>query len=1217
MFKKIFKFEISYWLKSPIWYIYAGALFIISILITATATGVFDSNTATVTGIKKINSPSSIGSLLSSLSFLIYFLLPSIIGSSIYKDYKSEMYQVLFSYPFTKGQYLLAKFSSSFIMTLAIIICSIAGLIIGCYLPGANQDLLLEFNILSYLQPFAILIIPNLLFFGTVVFGTVTFSRNIFVGFITVLILFVLQGIARAYLGDLDTKTWAALLDPLGSSAISYETEYWTVDEQNNNFIPFAGYILYNRILWSIISLLIFFGIFSAFKFNHNPISFRLFKKKSKRFVKRNFGGYKIHQIPKVQLDFRKTKLLKNVWKFALFELKYILKNWAFISIMAVGIIMVCIALNLGYRIQGTDSLPVTRIMIQLGQGGIGLFLLILIFLFSGMLIHRGNLSKMNQLIETTAQPTWVFIASKFLAILQMIVLIDFIVIIISIVMQTIKGFYDYEFGLYLFDYFILNFPNWIIYTVLAFFIHSLIKNYIVGFITLLVLNILLSLLPLFGIEQSIFIFNEISGTSYSDMNGYGHGLATFYIYKIYWGLFSVALFAIATLFYQRGLLKGFSARLKEAKHRFSTMHKITISTSLVLFFSIGGYIYYVNNVENERWSGKEIELKRVEYEQKFKHYGRLDRPRIISSKINLDIYPKTRDYTLEGIYKLKNKTEKPIDSIWVKTRDNLIEYKFSKPTEVSSTNEKFDFEIVQFKEAIQPGEEINFSFKIKNEPNTWLRSHSPIQHNGTFINNSMLPSFGYSESYEISSDKIREKYDLPYRERMASPHDSTALGNTYISSEADWIDFEATISTSKDQIAIAPGYLQKEWTENGRKYFHYKMEDKMLNFYNIMSAEYEMISEEHEGITIQIFYHQPHDYNLDRMMEGTKKALSYYQENFSPYQFKQLRILEFPSTYGSFAQSFANTVPFSEAIGFVADVDEENDGVDYPFTVTAHEVAHQWWAHQVIGANVQGSTLMSESLSEYSSLKVLEQRYGDKKMRRFLKDALDSYLRGRRFERQKEQPLLYNENKSYIHYNKGSLVLYALSDYIGTKKFNNILSSYIDKVAFQEAPYTTSLEFTEHLRQRTPDSLQYLIYDMIETITLYNNYVTDYEVSKLENGNYRVNFSANVIKYRTTGYGKTNYKNYENCQIKYDYEKDDETTIKLRSLPLKDYVEVGVFMQNEDGEEEVLYLEKHKITEINNEFSIEVNKKPTSVGIDPYNKLIDRDSDDNRKEVE
>ena len=57
--------------------------------------------------------------------------------------------------------------------------------------------------------------------------------------------------------------------------------------------------------------------------------------------------------------------------------------------------------------------------------------------------------------------------------------------------------------------------------------------------------------------------------------------------------------------------------------------------------------------------------------------------------------------------------------------------------------------------------------------------------------------------------------------------------------------------------------------------------------------------------------------------------------------------------------------------------------------------------------------------------------------------------------------------------------------------------------------------------------------------------------------------------------------------------------------------------MQNEDGEEEVLYLEKHKITEINNEFSIEVDNKPTAVGIDPYNKLIDRDSDDNRKEVE
>ena len=106
-------------------------------------------------------------------------------------------------------------------------------------------------------------------------------------------------------------------------------------------------------------------------------------------------------------------------------------------------------------------------------------------------------------------------------------------------------------------------------------------------------------------------------------------------------------------------------------------------------------------------------------------------------------------------------------------------------------------------------------------------------------------------------------------------------------------------------------------------------------------------------------------------MLDAVERSLNYYTENFGPYYHKQARVIEFPRS-GGFAQSFPNTVPFSEDIGFIAKVDDsEEGGNDYAFFVTVHEVAHQWWAHQVIGADVLGSTMLSESLSEYVSLKV------------------------------------------------------------------------------------------------------------------------------------------------------------------------------------------------------------------------------------------------------
>src|SRR5690606_39324266 len=144
---------------------------------------------------------------------------------------------------------------------------------------------------------------------------------------------------------------------------------------------------------------------------------------------------------------------------------------------------------------------------------------------------------------------------------------------------------------------------------------------------------------------------------------------------------------------------------------------------------------------------------------------------------------------------------------------------------------------------------------------------------------------------------------------------------------------------------------------------------------------------------------------------------LAYCSEHFSPYQFRQLRIVEFPA-FASYAQSFANTIPFSEDIGFTYKVDTANHAqIDMPFYVTAHEVAHQWWAHQVIGADVQGATMLSESLAQYSALMVMEQEYGPRQMRRFLKYELDQYLMMRASERVEELPLALNENQQYIHY--------------------------------------------------------------------------------------------------------------------------------------------------------------------------------------------------------
>ena len=321
---------------------------------------------------------------------------------------------------------------------------------------------------------------------------------------------------------------------------------------------------------------------------------------------------------------------------------------------------------------------------------------------------------------------------------------------------------------------------------------------------------------------------------------------------------------------------------------------------------------------------------------------------------------------------------------------------------------------------------------------------------------------------------------------------------------------------------------------------------------------------------------------------------VEYFSREFSPYQYRQVRILEFPA-YNSFAQSFPNTIPYSESIGFVADIDEED--IDYVFYVTAHEVAHQWWAHQVMGANTQGGTVIVETLAQYSALMVMEEKYGSQVMRRFLQYELDNYLSNRGGEAVAEMPLMRVENQGYIHYRKGSLVMYALKDYLGEGAVNRALRKLIDNHAYRYQPYATSLDLIAYLREEaTTQEQQDLITDLFERIVLFDLKVTDAKVEPLDDGRHEVQLTINATKLEADGEGR-------------------ETEI-----PLDLSIDVGAFNKNPDdakpGEEPEIYLQKHRIKAGENVIKLTLDEAPTHVGIDPYNKLVDRNSDDNVRSV-
>jgi aminopeptidase N len=336
------------------------------------------------------------------------------------------------------------------------------------------------------------------------------------------------------------------------------------------------------------------------------------------------------------------------------------------------------------------------------------------------------------------------------------------------------------------------------------------------------------------------------------------------------------------------------------------------------------------------------------------------------------------------------------------------------------------------------------------------------------------------------------------------------------------------------------------------------------------------------------VYYHPAHAWNVQRMIYAVKKSLAYYTTNFGPYQHRQVRIVEFPRYDGNFAQSLPNTIPYSEAVGFIARVGSDDD-IDYPFYVTAHEVAHQWWAHQVIGADAAGATMLSETMAQYSALRVMEKEYGSANMRRFLEYELDRYLTGRSAERKRELPIELNENQPYIHYSKGSLVMYALGDYLGEARMNRAIRGFLDVEKFRGPPYPTSLELVDSLRAATPDSLKYVIKDLFETITLYELKADSAIATDAPNGQYRLDLYLTSKKLRADSLGA-------------------ETEI-----PMHDWVDVGVYVRPPRGQKTPdkngvpIYLEKRLVHDGEQHVVLTVTEVPSRAGIDPLHKVISR----------
>jgi hypothetical protein len=1193
MLGKILAFERRLILRSPLFWIVAIVFGAFTFAMMTSDNVSFGGGVGNV----HRNAPLVVIGLLGAFSFLSLLLVTIFIAGAALRDFEQNTAELFFTTPLRKRDYLLGRFGGGFLAALGVMFVAAFGLWLGSKMPWLDQSRLGPTSFGAYAWAFAVLVIPNLLFNAAFVFVFATLTRSMLYTYLGVIALFVFNTVASNMTANLDARWIGALLDPFGGDALREITRYWSSADMNSRLPPLSGYLLANRAIWLAASALLLVGAFRLFRSDREGL--RLFRRKGAAAVAESpagSAGSGVIALPAVRLQSSAAAQWQQFLHQARFDTRSVLTGAPFLIMLLLGLLEMFAVLTFSGQIFGTKVLPVTSHMTIVLGSGLNLFLTIVLAVYAGELIWRERTLRVAETVDACAVPNWVPLAAKLVALIGVIAVFCIVCTLFCIGYQLIHGYTHLQPLLYAKIVTLAALP-FVLTAALFVFVQTISENKFFGYLLVVAFLVIKIGLPMLGYDHPLYNYGNGTQLRLSDMNGYGHFLWPSLTFRAYWGALAAALLVAAAAFWPRGTGTSFGERWRVARARLRRGKSLVALVALLLaFVGLGSWIFYNTNIRNDYLSTDAEKEQRADYEKTYRPLKDLAQPRITAIKADVDIYPDDLRAVVRGHYRIENKSTAPIPEfiVDIDSRIKLAKLEFA-PHSVAKADPKHGVTIYKLAAPMEPGATMDFDFEIDIAQHGFSASggQTAIVYNGTFFNNGLLPHFGYVEREQLSDRNDRRKYGLPDVPRMAPIDDLAARANTYIAHDADWVDFETTVSTVPDQIALAPGYLEKEWTDKGRRYFHYKSDTKILAFVSWLSARWAVKKDRWNDVAIEIYYDPQHAYNVERMIESAKKSLDYYTKNFSPYQFRQVRILEFPN-YASFAQSFANTIPYSESIGFIADLSDKDD-IDYVFYVTAHEVAHQWWAHQVIGANVQGATMLSESLAQYSALMVMEHEYGAAQMRKFLKYELDNYLRMRAAERVKEQPLALNENQQYIHYNKASVIFYALKDYIGEDTLNGVLASFVKAKAFQQAPFTTSYELLDQLRASTDPKWAPLITDEFNKITFFDNRVTKATAKKRADGKYDVTLELHSEKMYTDGEGH-----------------ETKGTIDIP-------VDIGVFARGADrkeAHEKILLLEKRQIADGDSTITVTVDAEPYEAGIDPYNKLVDRNSGDNRKQV-
>jgi ABC-2 type transport system permease protein len=1186
MLSDIIRFEWRYHTRQVTFFAAAALFFLFGFAITASGFGPNNVN---------INSPFSIVESVGLLSLPAVFILAVFCANAIVRDREQRMEEVVFGTAVQKFQLLFGRFTGSFLAAFTAFIPSALGMIVASQMPWQDPARVGTIHPVHYLVALVIVALPNLLFGAVLLFCIAALTRSTLASYTGAVLIYVLYWVAAAFTNSpmmaassttgQANASLSALLDPFALSAFFEQTQFWTAARRNSEIVSLTGTLLLNRILWLSIGAALWGATYRLFTFGLLPERIR--RAKTRAVTAARNVAYE----PLAPSQGWRAGTAAALSAFRI-EARASLRTLPFAGMVLLWMVMAFSEMvsSLADGEYGSSIRPLMALTLGTLERPFELLVMVILIYFSAEVVWRERQVRFADVTNATPTPSLALAVSKWLTLVALVMTFVVASVVTALAFQLSRGAVDFNLiAIGQFAWF--NALPLILLAALMLLLQRIAGNKYAGMMLSLAAAVVITRGPALRLEHHLLRFSTTPGVAWSAMNG-TLGATGFNAYALLWSAVAALLIVVAAALWRTPLGGSRIQSIASSIRSMRTPQRTAIFGLIALASATAAFIAWNTIVVNEFVTNASMADWKASYEKRYRPLASLPQPHIAHIAATVDLRPEDGGFHVRGRYTLVNVNPTSIARLIVVTRNEARDVRMSVDgARLAELDPKYQQRIFTFDPPLAPGHETKLDFEL-DAPQHGFGDDTPdrsIVGNGSVLMNfRALPSIGYRASYELSDPDERRRHGLA---RMAAV-DESELTPADSSNTEEWTTLDLTVSTAPDQTVVAPGHLERSWTSDGRHYSRFISDKPIRNTFAMISARYEKRSVSVDGVAIETYFDRAHAAALPRVERAAVEAVSQLNRRIGVYPHPTLRLAEVPSywPFGGFAMP--GEILLSEERVFLVEPPSPS-AIDLVTRRVAHEVAHQWWGHTVVAANLPGSSVITESLTKDAELLVVRQLGGVGHVRAALSYELDRYLR-ERVNSRKETGLLVAASEPFLYYRKGAIVMHAIRDLLGDERMDRALRGF---VATQGGP--GHLPTTTHLlaafeAEASPQE-RAAIRDWMTTIALYDYKLDDAAVTPRADGRFDVRLTIAATKVVDRGNG-----------VEAPVGFHDDVAIGLFDSEIDDPAQPHV----------PLHLARHPLHDGSNTLTITVDRKPRIAAIDPYFTRIDSNPDNNAVRV-